>query len=105
MEQCCFIGFSVGVGRYGWGEMVWVILGMFGERVGVVKGILLTGKVYAGGNKGSVVCVAGAIVKAVGVCEVVEGVCYWLSTGVGYTEGVIGGAVVVHAGERSCDEW
>jgi len=74
MVQCSFIGFCVGVGGQGWCEMVWVILGMFGERVGVVKGILLTGKMYAGGNKGSVVCVAGAVVKAVGVCEVVEGV-------------------------------
>ena len=62
MEQCCFIGFCVGVGRHGWGEMVWAVLGMFGEWVGVVKGILLAGEFYAGGNKGSVVGVAGAVV-------------------------------------------
>jgi len=74
MDECRFIGFVVSIWRHGWGKMVWTVLRVFGERMGVVEGVFLCGKVCAGCNKGFVMGVAGAILEAVGVGEVVEGV-------------------------------
>ena len=77
---------------------------MFRKRVGAVKGILVAGKGYAGGNKCSVVGKTRAVVKAVGSGKVVEGIFYWCSTGVGDAKGMIVRAVVVHVSEGSRDE-